>query len=98
MALPEPPSAIFCGNDKVAMNCYSALAELGLRVPADVAVIGFDNIAHISEGLLPPLTTMQLPHYEMGRWAARYLMQNRGCALKPVQVALPCPLVRRGSV
>lgn len=98
MALPEPPSAIFCGNDKVAMNCYSALAELGLRVPDDVAVIGFDNIAHISEGLLPPLTTMQLPHYEMGRWAARYLMQNRGSALQPVQVALPCPLVRRGSV
>ena len=98
MALPQPPGAIFCGNDKIAMNCYSALAELGLRVPDDVAVIGFDNIAHISEGLLPPLTTMQLPHYEMGKWAARYLMQNRGRALQPLQVALPCPLVRRASV
>ena len=98
MSLARPPGAIFCGNDKIAMNCYSALAELGLRVPDDVAVIGFDNIAHISEGLLPALTTMQLPHYEMGKWAARYLMQNRGRALQPLQVALPCPLVRRASV
>ena len=98
MALPNPPTAIFCGNDKVAMNCYSALAELGMRVPDDVAVIGFDNIAHIAEGLLPPLTTMQLPHYEMGKWAARYLMENRGAELRAEQVRLPCPLVRRASV
>lgn len=98
LALEQPPSAIFCGNDKVAMNCYSALAGLGLRVPADVAVIGFDNIAHIAEGLLPALTTMQLPHYAMGKWAAQFLMDQRGHALEPLQVALPCPLVRRESV
>ncbi len=64
----------------------------------DVAVIGFDNIAHIAEGLLPALTTMQLPHYEMGRWAVQYLMGNQGKGSEPVQVALPCPLVRRESV
>ena len=98
MTLNDPPSALFCGNDKVAMNCYSALAALGLAVPEDVAVIGFDNIAHIAGGLLPALTTMQLPHYEMGRWAVQYLMGNRGKDLAPVQVALPCPLVRRESV
>lgn len=48
----------------------------------------------------PPsaLTTMQLPHYEMGRWAVQYLMGNRGKDLEPVQVALPCPLVRGESV
>ena len=98
MALPAPPTAIFCGNDKVAMNCYSALAELGLRVPGDVAVIGYDNIAHIAEGLLPQLTTMQLPHYEMGKWAAQYLIENQGRTMAPVQMALPCPLVARESV
>ena len=98
MALPEPPTAIFCGNDKIAMNCYSALADLGKRVPKDVAVIGFDNIAHIAEGLLPALTTMQLPHYEMGKWAAQYLIDNHGREMTPLQVALPCPLVARGSV
>ena len=98
MALPEPPTAIFCGNDKVAMNCYSALAQLGLDVPQDVAVIGFDNIAHIAEGLLPPRTTMQLPHYEMGKWAVQYLIDNQGRDMQPAQVALPCPLVARESV
>ncbi len=98
MALPQPPTAIFCGNDKIAMNCYSALAELGLRVPQDVAVIGYDNIAHIAEGLLPTLTTMQLPHYEMGKWAVQYLIENRGRTMEPLQVALPCPLVARESV
>ncbi len=98
MALPDPPTAIFCGNDKIAMNCYSALADLGKRAPGDVAVIGFDNIAHIAEGLLPALTTMQLPHYEMGKWAAQYLIENQGREMAPVQMALPCPLVKRGSV
>ena len=98
LALDQPPTAIFCGNDKVAMNCYSALAELGLSVPGDVAVIGFDNIAHIAEGLLPALTTMQLPHYAMGKWAVQYLMDNRGRQLEPLQMALPCPLVARESV
>ncbi len=98
MDLPRPPTAIFCGTDKVAMNCYGALAALNLRVPQDVAVIGFDNIAHIAENLLPALTTMQLPHYEMGKWAVQYLLDNRGQALEPVQMALACPLVRRASV
>lgn len=98
MALVERPTAIFCGNDKIAMNCYSALAELGLRVPQDVAVIGFDNIAHIAEGLLPALTTIQLPHYEMGRWAVQYLMDPEDDSQEPPQVALPCPLVARESV
>ncbi len=98
MAMPQPPTAIFCGNDKIAMNCYSALAELGLRVPADIAVIGFDNITHIAEGLLPKLTTMQLPHYEMGKWAVQYLIDHRGRTMEPLQVALPCPLVARDSV
>ena len=98
MALEERPTAIFCGNDKIAMSCYGALAELGLRVPQDVAVVGFDNIVHIAEGLLPALTTVQLPHYEMGKWAVQYLMDGRDGRGAPVQLALSCPLVRRGSV
>ena len=98
MSLDERPTAIFCANDKIAMNCYSALAELGWRVPQDVGVIGFDNIAHIAEGLLPALTTIQLPHYEMGRWAVQYLMDQQDESREPLQVALPCPLVARESV
>ena len=98
MSLSEPPTAIFCGNDKVAMTCYSALAELNLHIPQDVAVIGFDNIVDIAEGLLPALTTIQLPHYEMGKWAVQYLMDSQNSDLKPLQRRLPCPLVLRDSV
>lgn len=72
------PLAFFCGNDKIAMKCYTALAALGMRVPDDVAVIGYDSIRHTAEGLLPALTAMQLPHYELGKWAAQYLIENQG--------------------
>jgi len=80
------------------MTCYSVLAELNLRVPQDVAVVGFDNLIDIAEGLLPALTTIQLPHYEMGKWAVQYLMDGRGHSLEPLQQRLPCPLVQRDSV
>lgn len=98
MSLSDPPTAIFCGTDRIAMTCYSVLAELNLRVPQDVAVVGFDNIIDIAEGLLPALTTIQLPHYEMGKWAVQYLMDGRGHSLEPLQQRLPCPLVQRDSV
>ncbi|MCI0713234.1 MAG: LacI family DNA-binding transcriptional regulator, partial [Chloroflexi bacterium] len=63
MRLPVPPTAVFCGNDRTALGCYGALSALGLRIPDDVAVIGFDNQLDIAQGLWPPLTTVQLPHY-----------------------------------
>ncbi len=85
-------------KSQVILQVAISVGVVKLRVPADVAVIGFDNISHIAEGLQPALTTMQLPHYEMGRWAVQYLMDNRGKELEPVQAALPCPLVRRESV
>ena len=97
MALPNPPTAIFCGNDCVAMACYGALADLGLRVPDDIAVVGFDNIIDICEGLLPALTTIQLPHYEMGKWAVSYLITNQSKKMNPIQQKLECPLIMRDS-
>lgn len=75
MRHPNPPTAIFCGNDRIAAGCYGALKDLGIRIPNDVAVIGFDNHIEFAEYLWPPLTTMQLPHYEMGKWAVEYLTQ-----------------------
>ncbi|MBL8160901.1 MAG: LacI family DNA-binding transcriptional regulator [Anaerolineae bacterium] len=94
----SPPSAIFCFNDRVALGCYGALAELRLRVPDDVAVVGFDNFTAIAECMWPQLTTVQLPHYEMGQWAVEYLMTAQKSSLQPIQHKLPCPLVRRQSV
>jgi LacI family transcriptional regulator len=99
MQLPDPPTAVFCGNDRTAMSCYGALSSLGLRIPDDVAVIGFDNQKDIAEGLWPPLTTIQLPHYAMGEWAVKYLETYGGRDhLPPIQEKLLCPLVERQSV
>ena len=56
MALPSPPTAIFCANDLMAVGCYEALRELGLNIPADVAVMGYDD-REIAQHLHPPLST-----------------------------------------
>ena len=95
----RPPTAVFCFNDRMAMGAYQAAAELGLRVPADLSIVGFDNQELIASGLRPGLTTVQLPHFEMGWWAVRTLIGLISGGEQPVEhAALPCPLVRRGSV
>jgi LacI family transcriptional regulator len=94
-------SALFCFNDRVAMGAYDALRQMQKRIPEDVAVIGFDNYELISANLHPELTTMQLPHYEMGKWAVEAVLQiSQGMGEKgpAPQVTLPCPLVLRDSV
>ena len=96
----EPrPSAIFCFNDRMAMGVYHAAAERGLRIPDDLSVVGFDNQELIADGLQPGLTTVALPHYEMGAWAVETLVrQIQAPDTPPEQVRLACPLVTRGSV
>jgi LacI family transcriptional regulator len=74
MQLRSRPSAIFCFSDRVAMGAYDALRKLDLRIPEDVAIVGFDNQEIIAAHLHPQLTTLELPHYEMGVWAVRRLM------------------------
>ncbi len=98
MQQPDPPSALFCFNDPMAMGAYDALRKLGLAIPGDVAVLGIDNQEIIAAHLYPPLSTMRLPHYEMGRWAVRYLLDNSGTDLAPVQHVISCPYIERQSV
>jgi LacI family transcriptional regulator len=100
MRLAEPPTALFCYNDHVAMGAYAALAELALKIPEDVAVVGFDNFEIVAAFLRPGLSTMELPHYEMGQWAVKYLLKHhkQSQALKPVQQTMACPYIERGSV
>ena len=99
LALAERPTAIFCFTDRMAMGAYHAAHERGLSIPEDLSVIGFDNQTIVSEGLFPGLTSVALPHYEMGGWAVRTLIQRiERPSSVPVQVALNCPLVRRDSV
>ncbi|WP_376967686.1 LacI family DNA-binding transcriptional regulator (plasmid) [Azospirillum sp. A26] len=97
MALEQQPTALFCINDWVAMGCYEALKELGLSIPKDVAVVGYDN--HELAGLLRPgLTTMQLPHYELGRKAVEYLLGSPEAQAANRMIRVPCPLIRRSSI
>lgn len=98
MERADRPTALFCYNDRMAMGAYDALRQLGLAIPNDVAVVGFDNMEVIAAHLYPPLTTMRLPHYEMGQWAVNYLLQlpDRGDA-RLEQHRMSCPLVERES-
>lgn len=98
MSLKEPPDAIFCANDMMAVGCFDALKELGFRVPEDVSVIGFDD-REIAQFTRPPLTTLLLPHYAMGEIAAELLIDAvGGLNSGPTQIKVECPLVERKSV
>ena len=93
---PRPPDAVVCYDDKLALSLLDGLRMRGLRVPGDIAVVGFDDIpfARLSN---PRLTTVATPVVEMGRMAARALVEavDRG-VLPPAQV-LPVELVIRES-
>lgn len=100
LSLPDPPTGWFCYNDRMAMGAYRAVAEAGLRIPDDVSIVGFDDQKIISEGLFPKLTTVALPHYEMGVWAVETLVSliAGGSPGEDFPRLLACPLVRRESV
>lgn len=98
MALDNPPDAIFCANDSMAVGCYDALRELGLRIPRDVSVIGFDD-REIAQSMRPALTTLELPQREMGAIAAGILIDTAGgLEPRPTQIKVECPLIERASV
>ncbi|WP_244140237.1 MULTISPECIES: LacI family DNA-binding transcriptional regulator [unclassified Caballeronia] len=102
MREPNPPTAIFCANDLMALGAIEALKQLGLRVPDDVSVVGYDD-QEIARHTHPPLSTVVLPNYDLGRWAVETLLQeehNRavGAPLRRRTVKLDGPLIERGSV
>ena len=95
----DRPTALFCFSDRVAMGAYQAAASLSLRIPEDVSIVGIDNLELISDALWPGLTTVALPHYDMGRWAVNRILDDIESPGAPaVQTQLDCPLVERGSV
>jgi LacI family transcriptional regulator len=101
LALLRPrsrPTAIFAGNDLMAMGALMAVRELGLRCPEDVSIVGFDNL-DIADLLHPPLTSVQQPVYRLGSTAAELLIQRiGGLAGAPRKLMLETELVRRASV
>lgn len=73
--LPEPPTAIFAGNDEMAAGVYHAARARGLGIPDDLSVVGFDDSA-LAARLWPPLTSVRLPIRDMGRFAAEKLIER----------------------
>jgi len=89
--------AIFCGNDQIARGVVDALRARGVRVPADIAVVGFDNWEIIAAATRPPLTTVDMNLHELGRQAGLQLLTMiDGGEVRGVQ-RLPCSLVVRES-
>lgn len=90
-------SAVFCHNDRVAMGLYDGLRERGVSIPGDIAVVGFDNQEVISAHLRPPLSTVQLPHYELGAAGVRMLL-GIDESTDDQLLRIACPPVVRQSV
>ncbi len=90
-------TAVVTANDLLALGCYDALLELGLRVPADIAVSGFNDMPFVDK-LRPPLTTVRIPHYQMGAQAARTLLARLSNREAPIEhIRFKPELVVRGS-
>lgn len=75
MAQPQPPTALFCHSDVMAIGALSQAKRLGLRVPEDLSIVGFDDI-HLAQYVDPPLTTVAQPRYQIGREAMLLLLEQ----------------------
>lgn len=101
LALDEPPTALFCASDEMAIGAYEAIKEAGLSIPGDISVVGFDDDPS-ARYLEPPLTTILVPHEDMGRRAVSHLYAKRSrddsSGTIEGQLQIECPLVERNSV
>jgi LacI family transcriptional regulator len=96
--LAQRPTALFCANGLMAIGALDAARERKLAVPRDLSIVGYDD-QDIARYTHPPLTTVLLPNYEMGRWAAESLIAEvRANHLQKAVIKLECPLVERDSV
>jgi len=91
-------TALFCGNDRMAMGAYYAVAETGQQIPDDVSVVGFDDQVLLSANLRPGLSSVALPFEELGREAVRRLHTAGDDACAPAKTLVPCRYVARHSI
>lgn len=97
MSKPNPPTALFCGNDDSALGAMKRLADLGLKVPQDVSVVGFDDVDTAATAD-PPLTTIRQPRFEIGATAMDmliHILENR--PLAETGVVLATEMIARQS-
>jgi LacI family transcriptional regulator len=88
------PRALICLNDRVALGTYEALGEAGMRLPDDVSVVSFDD-SFLAPWLRPPLTSLALPHYDMGKRAVELLIEP---GAEPGENRIAMPIRHRQSV
>jgi DNA-binding LacI/PurR family transcriptional regulator len=96
LSLPEPPTAVFCYDDLTALGALRAIHLRGLRVPADISIVGFDDLL-VASYTEPPLTTIRQPNRAMGRLAAETLFNLLAGKRPPDTQRLPTELIVRES-
>ena len=97
LALPNPPDGVFAASDLMAIGAIRAADEARVRVPEDVAIVGFDDI-HYATFVSPPLTTIRQDKAALGEQAAAVLVEMiDDPAAEPPQLMLPVELIVRGS-
>lgn len=92
LALPEPPDAIFAYNDAAALVVQRICTERGLRIPEDIALVGFDDIDSAAWAS-PPLTTIAIDKQQLGREAVMLLLADK----QEENKLFPVQLIKRGS-
>jgi LacI family transcriptional regulator len=95
LKLPDPPTAVLVANNEMVIGALNHIHSIGLNIPRDIAVVGFDDFPW---SLNPPLTTIAQPVEEIGRTAARLLMERLAFPTRPCRtVTLEARLVVRSS-
>lgn len=97
MSRTPRPSIVLCGNDVLAVGALRGAAELGLNVPADISITGFDDL-ELAQVVSPALTTVHVPHREMGRNAALEIVEMIEKKRKGISQELEAKVVERASV
>jgi LacI family transcriptional regulator, galactose operon repressor len=94
----EAPTAIFAANNRLAEHAWHLIRERSLRIPRDISLVGFDDVSWM-EMVDPPITVVDQPTLEMGRCAARLLLERLGdpVAAPRVEVLQPSLIVRRST-
>jgi DNA-binding LacI/PurR family transcriptional regulator len=97
LQMKNAPTAIFASNNLMTLGALNAIHDMGLRIPQDVAIVGFDDLSW-APSLNPPLTAVAQPIYELGKWAVNILLQSISEKdREPVEIILKPSLVVRES-
>jgi LacI family transcriptional regulator len=100
MSESERPDAIFAANDMVALGVLTQLLRHGIRVPDEIALVGFDDVAEAHQGVIP-LTSVRQPGYEIGRASGAALLAQLADPTAPPPATTPFPaelVVRESTV